>query len=103
MMTSLGSLMPSLPGCQIVASTATCARSYAYCERLARREAANFYHAFRLLPWEQRRAMCALYAFLRITDDLADAPGPVADKRPALDAWRDSLHGALSGRHDHAL
>ena len=26
------------------------ADSYAYCERLARREAGNFYHAFRLLP-----------------------------------------------------
>jgi phytoene synthase len=103
MMTSIGSLMSSPNDYQLIASTATRARSYAYCERLARREAANFYHAFRLLPWEQRRAMCALYAFLRITDDLADAPGPAADKRPALDAWRESLHGALSGRHEHAL
>jgi len=34
------------------------AGSYAYCERLARREAGNFYHAFRLLPADQRRAMC---------------------------------------------
>src|SRR5207245_5393809 len=42
------------------------AASYAYCERLARREAANFYPAFRVLPRPQRRAMCALYAFLRV-------------------------------------
>lgn len=79
------------------------ARSFAFCDRLARREAANFYPAFRLLPGDQRHAMCALYAFLRITDDLADAPGPADDKRPALDAWRASLHAALAGHHDHAL
>ncbi len=85
------------------ASPRTLAHSYAYCDRLARREAANFYHAFRLLPWDQRRAMCALYAFLRITDDLADAPGRADAKRPALDAWRDSLHDALAGRYRHAL
>ena len=32
-------------------------QSYAYCERLARRSASNFYYAFRLLPPAQRRAM----------------------------------------------
>ena len=34
----------------------TLARSYAFCEQLARREAGNFYHAFRVLPGAQRRA-----------------------------------------------
>ncbi len=32
-------------------------QSHAWCERLARREAGNFYHAFHLLPAGQRRAM----------------------------------------------
>jgi phytoene/squalene synthetase len=40
----------------------TPAQSYAYCERVARTQAANFYPAFRVLPRPQRRAMCALYA-----------------------------------------
>jgi phytoene synthase len=96
--------MPLMDRClSATAPTWTLAQSYAYCDRLARREAANFYHAFRLLPWDQRRAMCALYAFLRITDDLSDASSPADEKRPALDAWRDSLHGALAGRYHHAL
>lgn len=95
--------MLSMERCPTTVSTRTCERSYAYCHRLARREAANFYHAFRLLPWDQRRAMCALYAFLRLTDDVADGPGSADDKRPALDAWRASLHGALAGRYEHAL
>jgi phytoene synthase len=81
----------------------TIARSYAYCDRLARREAANFYHAFRLLPGDQRRAMCALYAFLRVTDDLADEPAPDDDKRRALESWREALHAALAGEYRHPL
>ena len=32
--------------------------SYRYCGEIARREARNFYHAFRLLPPEPQRAMC---------------------------------------------
>ena len=75
-----------------------CGQSYAYCERLARREAGNFYHAFRLLPADQRRAMCALYAFMRIADDLTDGAGAVADKRAPLDDWRRQLHAAPGRR-----
>jgi phytoene synthase len=79
------------------------ARSYAYCERLARREAGNFYHAFRLLPSDPRRAMCALYSFMRVADDLADGPGSTAEKRTSLDAWRGQLDAALTGAYSHPL
>ena len=77
------------------------AASYAYCERLARREAGNFYHAFALLPREQRLAMCALYAFMRIADDLSDEPAELSDKRAALAGWRAALHAALTGEFHH--
>jgi phytoene synthase len=75
-------------------------RSYGYCERLARREAANFYPAFLLLPAPQRRAMCALYAFMRVTDDQADDPGPAAER---LAAWRGATREAIAGRFSHPL
>jgi phytoene synthase len=78
-------------------------QSYAYCERLARREAGNFYHAFRLLPRPQRRAMCALYAFMRVTDDLSDSPGPAETKRAPLEQWRRQLERALAGESSHPL
>jgi phytoene synthase len=78
-------------------------RSYAYCEELARQQAGNFYHAFRLLPRTQRQAMCALYAFLRVADDLADTDGPAADRAAALDTWRRQLHDALDGVYNHPL
>jgi phytoene synthase len=70
---------------------------------LARREAGNFYPAFRVLPNGQRRAMCALYAFMRVTDDLTDGPEELAAKRAALAAWRRSLDRALQGHYSHRL
>jgi len=73
--------------------------SYRFCSRVARREAKNFYHAFWLLPPKRRRSMCALYAFLRRTDDLADEPGPSALKTQALGAWRLELDATLAGEN----
>ena len=79
------------------------ARSYSYCERLARREAGNFYHAFRLLPADQRRAMSALYSLMRVADDLADGPGAAEEKRRPLADWRRRLDAALEGAYSHPL
>ena len=81
----------------------TLGQSYRYCEGVARREAGNFYHAFQVLPRAQRRAMCALYAFLRLTDDLADEPGETTAKRAALAQWRSSLTAALAGEYRHPV
>ncbi len=51
--------------------------------------------------------MHALYAYLRLTDDLADGPGEVSAKRTALARWRtrltDALHGVYSHRTHAAL
>ena len=77
------------------------ARSYRYCEDVARREAGNFYPAFLLLPAPRRRAMCALYTFMRIADDLSDDAAPVEIKRRQLADWRAGLHQALAGRYQH--
>ncbi|HLN32389.1 MAG TPA: phytoene/squalene synthase family protein [Gemmataceae bacterium] len=79
------------------------ARSYSFCERLARREAGNFYHAFRVLPVAQRRSMCALYSFLRVTDDLIDGLEMPSVKRAALSAWRREFDEALAGHYQHPL
>ncbi len=91
------------PGVDTPGSPTRLRQSYAYCERLARREAANFYHAFRLLPREQRQAMCALYSFMRVTDDLTDGPETLADKRRSLHRWRGQHEQCLTGRYSHPL
>ncbi|HET9093558.1 MAG TPA: squalene/phytoene synthase family protein [Solirubrobacteraceae bacterium] len=46
--------------------------AYRECERITRREAANFYYGIRLLPRAKRQAMCAAYAFARRVDDIGD-------------------------------
>jgi phytoene synthase len=79
------------------------ARSFAWCERLTRSQAGNFYHAFRLLPAPKRRAMCALYAFLRVADDRTDGPEDVDEKRRALGEWRQQFEDALAGVYHHPL
>ena len=72
--------------------------SYAYCNRLARRSASNFYFSFLLLPRPKRRAMYALYAFLRHVDDLSDDEHrDVAARRQALFQLRSNLSAALAG------
>src|SRR4051812_39061476 len=73
------------------------AASYAACARVAARKARNFYPSFLLLPADRRRSMCALYAFMRRPDDIADAGGPPADRREALARWRVDLDRALRG------
>jgi phytoene synthase len=46
-----------------------------FCQRMARREAGNFYWGFIALPRDQRVAIYALYDFARQVDDEADAAG----------------------------
>src|SRR5262245_14413208 len=77
--------------------------SYRHCEQIARREAGNFYHAFRVLPRSQRQAMCALYAFLRLTDDLGDGPGSTQEKRDLLVDWRQRFERSVQGDYSHPL
>ncbi len=70
---------------------ATLRRSFDACAAVSRREAKNFYFTFRLLPTPLRRSMCALYAFMRHIDDVADEPGPLEARRQVLADWRASI------------
>jgi phytoene synthase len=70
--------------------------SYAFCEGVARRQAKNFYYSFLLLDPDRRKAMCAIYAFMRYCDDLSDAEG-VADRAGSIARWRQDLDSAFQG------
>jgi 15-cis-phytoene synthase len=72
--------------------------AYKACRKIAKREAKNFYYAFVALPSERRNAICAIYAFMREADDIADDESrPIAERRRRLDAWLDSWHLAARG------
>ena len=79
------------------------AESYAACHRMSRHAGSNFPAAFLLLPRAKRRAMDALYAFMRHSDDLVDEPHCGCRPAEALLQWRKALEQSLSGvSHDAA-
>jgi phytoene synthase len=79
----------------------TVEESYQYCIKVARSRAKNFYYSFVLLSAQQRKAMCAIYAFMRYCDDLSDEPGAT---RAPMERWRAELEEALEGRFsDHPV
>ena len=80
------------------------AASYAECNRIARASRSSFYLAFFGLRKEKRNALCALYAFMRLVDNVSDEPGDVESKRLGLARWRALLDEAAAGRTEgHAI
>lgn len=82
----------------MVGMTLSLPESYAYCAALAKRTAGNFYYSFLTLPKDRFRAMCALYAFMRVTDDWGDSAESVEVRTRDLAAWRRDLSHALEGQ-----
>lgn len=76
--------------------------AYAVCREIARREAKNFYWAFRVLPQHKSDAMCAVYAFMRKADDLADDERlTIQQRREAMADWTAKWRAARDGgTHD---
>ncbi len=72
--------------------------SYAFCHQIARAAHSNFYYAFFLLPKPKRDALAALYAFMRLVDDVADEGHDLAAKQRGLADWRAALDDAIIGQ-----
>ncbi len=72
--------------------------AYTVCRGITRSAAKNFFYAFLVLPKAKRDALCAVYAFMRHSDDLCDAPGlDLEQRKEKLAAWLASLHRVLAG------
>lgn len=89
----------SHPQLRLNVDPVTLARAYAQCEVVTRTHSRTFFLASGLLPAAKRRAVRALYAFCRVSDDLVDQTGNepgapesdvVAGIQPAeaLERWR---------------
>jgi 15-cis-phytoene synthase len=81
----------------------TLAAAYDHCETVTRRASSNFYWGFRILPHERRRALCAVYAFCRAADDIADEPGQAREPARLLARWRDELDAVYAGHPTHPI
>jgi phytoene synthase len=64
--------------------------AYRACEAITRKHSRSFFLSTQLLPAEKRRAIRALYAFCRTSDDLVDKPGQ--DTMRALAEWVALVH-----------
>jgi 15-cis-phytoene synthase len=73
--------------------------AYSVCRSITRSAARNFYYAFLVLPRAKRQALCAVYAFMRRCDDIADDESlSQYERRQKLTAWLDAFHRAESGQ-----
>ena len=72
--------------------------AYSVCRSITRSAAKNFYYAFLVLPIAKRQALCAVYAYMRRCDDIADDfKIPAYERRQKLEAWLDAFHRTESG------
>jgi len=92
---------PLRPGRSAAESRVAIDDSYAECHRIARASRSNFYAAFFFLPDSKRNALAALYAFMRLVDDVADEGADLAAKQRGLANWRAALDDAITGHEQH--
>jgi len=95
---SVSAATPARPKINRADAGARIAESYSECNRIARASKSSFYLAFFGLPKPKRNALCALYAFMRLVDDVSDDPGGLDAKRAGLARWRALLDEATAGR-----
>ncbi len=79
------------------------AASYAHCAHVARTQARNFYYSFLTLSQERRAAMCAIYAFMRYSDDVSDDAAEDGVKSREIARWRTALDRAFCGDYGDSL
>jgi 15-cis-phytoene synthase len=72
----------------------TLTEAYERCQAITRENSKTFFMASSLLPEEKRKAIQALYAFCRVSDDLVDRPDndPAGQPtRTTLESWRQMI------------
>src|SRR5690242_14558024 len=83
--------------------TSTLAASYEHCSHVAKTQARNFYYSFLTLSPEKRASMCAIYAFMRYSDDVSDEAASDRSKERQMAEWRAALERALRGDYGNSL
>jgi squalene synthase HpnC len=74
-----------------------------YCRRLARSHYENFSVASWFLPKRLRQHFFNVYAYCRISDDLADEVGNNATSLQLLDQWEAELEACYDGHSRHPV
>jgi len=69
----------------------------AWCSRVVKRRAGNFYWGLRMLPRRQRIALYAVYAWMREADDLVDDASDHGRAESRVEAFAERTHAVLDG------
>ncbi len=85
---------------EIVSGEDTLASAYDYCTRITKNNSQTFYLASLLLSQHKQRAVQALYAFCRSTDDLVDETQDLADAEEVFANWHIRLNNVHPAAHD---
>jgi len=94
----------SLPGnYRIPSSQPTLEEARAYCKTLAETHYENFHVATWFLPKTLRPHFHAIYAYCRISDDVADELGNPVIALALLDVWGRELDACYEGRLRHPV
>ena len=94
------SSMPPIVGAKLAVSQSqeNIEESYEHCHHIARAARSNFYYAFYLLPKPKRDGLAALYAFMRLVDDVSDEGQDLGAKQRGLARWRAALDQTITGQ-----
>lgn len=89
--------LPDSPSC--MRKLASVEDSYELCRQITAKYAKTFYPGTLLMrEAKRRRAMWAIYAWCRRTDELVDGPGAAITTPETLDQWERHLESVFEGR-----
>ncbi|MGK7899906.1 MAG: 15-cis-phytoene synthase CrtB [Hormoscilla sp.] len=71
--------------------------AYEICRQMTAKYAKTFYLGTLLMPEAKRRAIWAIYAWCRRTDELVDGSDAVMTTPETLDGWEKQLEGVFAG------
>jgi len=80
-----------VPGQIEIVETTELDDCYRICRDIAKTHSKTFYLSSLFLAPEKRRAIWAVYAFCRTSDDIVDRMTPAAERLAAIDAWEAQL------------
>lgn len=76
---------------------ATRSEAYEICRQITAKYAKTFYLGTLLMPKAKRRAIWAIYAWCRRTDELVDGPGANLTTPETLEQWEKQLESVFAG------
>ncbi|MEM7556565.1 MAG: 15-cis-phytoene synthase CrtB [Cyanobacteria bacterium P01_A01_bin.84] len=88
--------MLQLPDPLCMKTSVSVDESYGLCQQLTAKYAKTFYFGTMLMSFAKRRAIWAIYAWCRRTDELVDGPAAAITTPETLDLWEQQLESIFA-------